>query len=38
MIPEWLYGVLAYCIPVAIYGTLLAFRSWKVRNWPGGGG
>jgi len=35
--PDWLYGVLAFLIPMASYGCLSAWRRFKVRKFPGGG-
>lgn len=35
--PDWMYFVLAWLIPTAIYGHVAAWRRFKARKLPGGG-
>lgn len=35
--PDWVWFVLAYVIPMAVYGHVAAWRRFKVRKFPGGG-
>ncbi len=34
---DWLYGLLAFLVPMATYGCHHAWKRFKVRKFPGGG-